>query len=101
MFFVQEDFKEPWHVESDGNCEVMLCGKIISVNSMTARIRATWGQRRCPDCWVETERLQRIKELLPTRAASSRSSRSRTSPTRSEPSQTTPIYGRMRTGGRS
>lgn len=51
-FFVQEFPKEPWHVESDADPEIMLCGFYISVDSMTAKVQYRRGPRWCPDCWV-------------------------------------------------
>lgn len=63
FFFVQEDAKEMWHVETDDNCERMLCGKFISINSKTARIQSQWGPRRCPDCWMRFQELARIQAM--------------------------------------
>jgi hypothetical protein len=61
-FFVQDEPKGMWHAESDEHCEVMLCGKIILVDSH-ARIQSNWGPRRCPDCWMRLEELRRIQAL--------------------------------------
>lgn len=66
-FYVQSGAKEPWHVESDEHCEVMLCGLVVSVDSPTVRIQTSWGIRKCPDCWIEWERLRRIRSLAPSR----------------------------------
>ena len=57
-FYVQETPVDPWHVESRDNCEVMLCGKFISVDS-GARPQTRWGQRRCPNCWFIWKPLQK------------------------------------------
>lgn len=54
-FFVQEAPKEPWHVETDDNCEVMLCGKVISVDAPSARIQQRRGPRWCTDCWMKLQ----------------------------------------------
>lgn len=54
-FFIQEAPREPWHVESDENCELMLCGRFISVDLSTVRIRAGNAPSRalgCADCWM-------------------------------------------------
>jgi hypothetical protein len=64
-FFVQETTKERWHVETDENCEVMLCGKVISVDSSTARVSHRWGQRKCPDCWMRLEALHKVEAIGP------------------------------------
>lgn len=52
FFFVQEAPREQWHVESDENCEVMLCGKTISVEAPLAKIQYRWGPKKCPDCFL-------------------------------------------------
>lgn len=57
-FFVQEKPKDQWHIESDENCEVMLCGYFISVDS-SARVSAHGGPLKCPDCWMILERKRR------------------------------------------
>ena len=75
-FFVQPKEKELWHVESDENCEVMLCGLYISVD-WDARISQRWGPRKCPDCWMRLEELHRIEAIAPHRALSRIPSRSR------------------------
>lgn len=58
-FFVQEAPKEPWHVETEEDCEVMLCGKVISVDSPTAKVQYRRGPRWCPDCWIILQRLRK------------------------------------------
>ena len=57
-FFVQEKPKEPWHVESEENCEYMLCGLFISVE-VSARVSANGGPLKCADCWMRLERKRR------------------------------------------
>ena len=51
-FFVQEGDREPWHVETDDDCEVMLCGARIPVDSPYAKIQNWWGPKKCPDCYL-------------------------------------------------
>lgn len=58
-FFVQATSRAPWHVESDDDCERMLCGVVVPLES-SARIQTRWGARKCPDCWV----LVRAREAL-------------------------------------
>lgn len=58
-FFIQDSPKEAWHVESEDNCEIMLCGKFISVEKHGVRISASWGVLTCADCWMALERKQR------------------------------------------
>lgn len=65
-FYIQAASKEPWHVESDENCEVMLCGTVISVDSWSARVAHRWGLRRCPDCWMLLEKQHRVESLAPS-----------------------------------
>jgi len=43
-----------WHVETREDCELMLCGLLISID-VNARVQTRWGPRRCPDCWYELE----------------------------------------------
>lgn len=57
-FFIQKNPKEPWHVESEEDCERMLCGLFISVNG-SYRVASKWGQLKCPDCWMTYERRRR------------------------------------------
>jgi hypothetical protein len=57
-FFVQEKAKDSWHVESEEDCERMLCGYFISVDT-SARVSATGGPLKCPDCWMILERNRR------------------------------------------
>jgi hypothetical protein len=51
-FFVQEHSRAPWHVESEDDCERMLCGHWVSVDNASARVQTRWGPKRCPDCYV-------------------------------------------------
>lgn len=51
-FFVAEGPRTRWHVESDGNCEVMLCGVFISADG-PARVQSWWGLKKCPDCFLK------------------------------------------------
>ncbi len=57
-FWVQEKSKLPWHVESEENCEMMLCGYFISVDAST-QVSNTGGPLKCPDCWMILERMRR------------------------------------------
>lgn len=57
-FFIQERPKEPWHCESEDDCETMLCGLRISVNG-TYRVSNNWGPLKCADCWMVRERQKR------------------------------------------
>ncbi len=57
-FFVQEKAKDPWHIESEEDCEWMLCGLFVSVNS-NCRVSSTGGPIKCPDCWMILERTRR------------------------------------------
>lgn len=50
-FFVAEAARQPYHVESRENCEVMLCGKVIPVDG-PAVIQSWWGPKKCPDCFI-------------------------------------------------
>jgi hypothetical protein len=65
-FWVQAEPKELWHMETDDNCEVMLCGVVISVDLKSSKVQASPGPRRCPDCWMEAEKLRRIRGFAPT-----------------------------------
>lgn len=53
-FYVQEFSKDAWHVESVEDCEVMLCGKVVSVDAPYVRIRTNQPSRSlgCGDCWI-------------------------------------------------
>lgn len=51
-FFIQVGPKQPWCVETVDNCEVMLCGKFVSVDDERVRIQYRWGPRKCPDCFM-------------------------------------------------
>lgn len=53
-FYVQESPRDAWHIETEDHCEIMLCGKFISVDSNTARIRTSQPSRSlgCGDCWL-------------------------------------------------
>lgn len=53
-FFVASGPGKPWHVESDENCEVMLCGEVIPVEgpgTAMTRVQSWWGPKKCPDCF--------------------------------------------------
>lgn len=62
-FWVQAAPKEPWHQETDEDCELMLCGLRISVDLVSSKVQSMPGPRRCADCWLEGEKLRRIREL--------------------------------------
>ena len=62
-FFVQAHAKEPWHVETDDNCEIMLCGKFISVDLASSKVQGSWGQRKCADCWMKLETTRKVRGL--------------------------------------
>lgn len=49
-FFVQAEPRAVWHVESEADPEVMLCGERISVGSTTAKIQYRWGTKPCLWC---------------------------------------------------
>lgn len=54
-FFVSEGARSPWHVESDADCEVMLCGRVIPVEgpgTSMVRVQSWWGPKKCPDCFL-------------------------------------------------
>lgn len=57
LFFVQEKPRAEWHVESDDNCEVMLCGYVIPVEA-DARIKYSWGEKKCLDCFIALKKRQ-------------------------------------------
>lgn len=59
-FYVQEFSKDAWHVESPENCELMLCGKFISVDAPYTRIRTNQPSRSlgCGDCWMLLQQRQ-------------------------------------------
>jgi hypothetical protein len=57
-FYVQQKSKDVWHVESEEDCERMLCGHFISVNE-SVKVSATGGPLKCPDCWMILERARR------------------------------------------
>lgn len=50
-FFVTEGPRQPSHVESNEDCERMLCGKIIPVDG-TYTVQSWWGPKKCPDCFL-------------------------------------------------
>jgi hypothetical protein len=64
-FYVQERRREPWHVESDEDCERMLCGLRISIESKGANISQIPGSRICADCWILLELQHKIEALGP------------------------------------
>lgn len=49
-FFVQENPRGVWHVETPDDPERMLCGVIIPVDSASAKIQKRWGTKPCPWC---------------------------------------------------
>lgn len=55
-FFVSEGPREPSHVESEENCEIMLCGKVIPVEGPRGgagpMIQTWWGPKKCADCFL-------------------------------------------------
>lgn len=51
-FFIQESPREPWHVETRDNCEIMLCGISISIYASAVRVQYRWGPKKCPDCFI-------------------------------------------------
>ena len=57
-FFVQLKPREAWHVETDDDCEIMLCGTRISVDEQWSSIQSRWGPRKCPDCWIKLKESQ-------------------------------------------
>jgi Uri superfamily endonuclease len=56
-FYIQERSKEQWHVESIEHSEYMLCGKFISENAPSQRIRTSQPSRSlgCGDCWLRLQ----------------------------------------------
>lgn len=58
-FFIQPAPRELWHVESDDDCEVMLCGLVVPVDNEMVRIQYRWGPRKCPDCFIRYEARKR------------------------------------------
>lgn len=54
---------EPWHRETDDNCELMLCGAEISVDLGSSKVQSQPGLRRCASCWMVAEKYRRIREL--------------------------------------
>lgn len=52
FFFIQETPRGQWHVESDENCEVMLCGRVVSVDASFVKIQYRWGPKKCSDCFL-------------------------------------------------
>ncbi len=60
LFFVQEKPKDFWHVETEEDCEVMLCGKNISIEPSSVKVSRIWNNRRCPDCWIIHEKMRRM-----------------------------------------
>ncbi len=59
LFFVQEKPKDFWHVETEDNSEIMLCGKIISLDLASVKVSRSWNNSKCPDCWIIHERMRR------------------------------------------
>jgi hypothetical protein len=57
FFFVQRQLREAWHVESDEDPTVMLCGYRIPLEGATVKVQYRWGPRKCPDCWIEYQEL--------------------------------------------
>lgn len=49
-FFVQETPRSVWHVESEDDPEVMLCGETISVDSTASKVQGRWGTKPCLWC---------------------------------------------------
>lgn len=49
-FFVQAAPRGVWHVETEDDPEVMLCGERISVDSTSARVQYRWGTKPCLWC---------------------------------------------------
>lgn len=46
-------------MESEEDCEVMLCGKFISVDMASIKVASSWGPLKCSDCWIILERMRR------------------------------------------
>jgi hypothetical protein len=53
-FYVQENDRGPWHVETPGDPETMLCGLTISVDA-NAKVQKRWGLKPCLWCKRELE----------------------------------------------
>jgi hypothetical protein len=49
-FFVQERPRDAWHVESEDDPEIMLCGYVVLVDDLFVRVQKRWGKTRCPEC---------------------------------------------------
>jgi hypothetical protein len=60
-FWVQWKPKDPWHRESDEDCERMLCGARIQAD--LGKVQTAPGARICPDCWIETEKRRRVAAM--------------------------------------
>jgi hypothetical protein len=56
-FFVQQYERGPWHVETVGDPETMLCGIHISVEA-NVKIQKRWGLKKCLWCARKLEQLQ-------------------------------------------
>ena len=67
-FYVQAVRRALWHVESDEDCERMLCGLRISVDSGSANIATQPGSRICADCWILLGIQHRIEALASNRS---------------------------------
>ena len=65
LFFVQATAKGSWHLESDDNCEVMLCGAVIPVDLPTSKVQNRCGKHRCASCWMRHEEERRLREFAP------------------------------------
>jgi hypothetical protein len=52
---VQREAREGWHVESEEDCTLMLCGATIPLLG-SVKVRSSWGTYRCADCWMILER---------------------------------------------
>ena len=55
-FFVQQYERGPWHVETVGDPERMLCGISISVDD-NVKIQRKWGLKPCLFCVHELEEI--------------------------------------------
>lgn len=49
-FYVQREPRAVWHVESDEDPELMLCGERISVDLATVRVQHRFGLKPCLWC---------------------------------------------------
>jgi hypothetical protein len=56
-FFVQENPRAVWHVETIDDPELMLCGMRISVDAMQAKVQRRWGTKPCLWCKKRLEEL--------------------------------------------